>query len=47
MLEVSEKEEGVVATHLPIWPLKTHSGLELVLRCEPSTYQLCGKRIRS
>ena len=25
--------------HLPIGSLKTHSGLEPVLRCEPSTYQ--------
>ena len=28
MLEVSEKEEGVVVLHLLIEPLKTHSGLE-------------------
>ena len=28
LLEVSEKEEGVVAIHLPIGPLKTCSGLE-------------------
>ena len=46
MLEVREKEEGVVALHLPIaiimimiMPLKTCSGLEQLLRCEPSTYQ--------
>ena len=35
LLEVSEKEEGVVA----IEPLKTRSGLELVPGCEPSTFQ--------
>ena len=28
-----------MALHLPIGPLKTCSGLELVPRCEPSTYQ--------
>ena len=39
MLEVSEKEEGVVALHLPIGSLKTHSGLEPVPRCERGTYQ--------
>ena len=39
MLEVSEKEEGVMALHLPIGLLKTRSGLEPVPRCEPSTYQ--------
>ena len=39
MLEVSEKEEGVMTLHLPIGPLKTCSGLELVPRCDPSTYQ--------
>ena len=33
MLEVTEREEGVVALHLPIVPLKTRSALE------PSTYQ--------
>ena len=38
-LEVSEKEEGVVALQLPVGPLKPSSGLEPVLRCEPSTYQ--------
>ena len=31
--EVSEKEEGVLALHLPIEPLKTRFGLEPVLRC--------------
>ena len=36
---VSEKEEGVVALHLPVEPLKTSSWLEPVPRCEPSTYQ--------
>ena len=35
LLEVNEKEEGVVA----FGPLKTRSGLEPVPRCEPSTYQ--------
>ena len=31
-----------MALHLPIGPLKTRSGLELVPRCETSTYQpLC------
>ena len=39
LLEVSEREEGVVALHLPIGPLKTRSGFEPVPRCEPSTYQ--------
>ena len=39
LLEVSEREEGVVTLHLAIQPLKTCSGLELVPRCEPSTYQ--------
>ena len=38
MLEVSEKEEGVVALYKTIGPLKTLSGLEPVPRCEPSTY---------
>ena len=31
LLEVSEKEEGVVALHLRIGPLKTRSGLESVI----------------
>ena len=41
LLEVSEREreEGVVALHLPIGLLKTRSGLETVSRCEPNTYQ--------
>ena len=39
MLEVSDREEGVVALHLPTGPLKTRSELEPVPRCEPSTYQ--------
>ena len=30
MLEVSEREEGVVVIHLSIGPLKTSSGLEPV-----------------
>ena len=29
-----------MALHLPIGSLKTHSGLELLPRYEPSTYQL-------
>ena len=37
--KVSEKDEGVVALHLPTGPLKTCSGLEPVPRCQPSTYQ--------
>ena len=39
LLEVNEREEGVVALHLPIGSLKPHSGLEPSLRCKPSTYQ--------
>ena len=39
MLEVSEREEGVVALHLHIGSLKPRSGLEPVPRCKPSTYQ--------
>ena len=39
LLEVSEREEGVVALNLTIGPLKKTSGLEPVSRCEPSTYQ--------
>ena len=39
MLEVSEREEGVVTLHVPIGPLKTCSGLEPEPKCEPSTYQ--------
>ena len=39
LLEISETEEGVVALHLPIGPLKIRSVLRPVLRCEPSTYQ--------
>ena len=31
MLGASEREEGVVAIHLPIGSLKTRSGLEPVL----------------
>ena len=37
---VNEREEVVVALHLPTRPLKTCSGLEPVLRCEPSTDEL-------
>ena len=47
MLDVSEREEGVVAIHLHIGPLKTCSGLEPVLRCEPSTYQPISCAIRA
>ena len=36
---VSEREEDVVALHQHIGSLKTWSGLEVVPRCEPSTYQ--------
>ena len=32
-----EGVEGVMVLHLPIGSLKTRSGLEMVLRCEPST----------
>ena len=39
-LEVSEKEEGVVALHLPVGPLKTRSGFEPVPRYELSTYDI-------
>ena len=39
MLEVSEREESVVALHLLIGPLKTRSGLEQAPSCELSTYQ--------
>ena len=35
---VSQREEGVVALHLPTGHLKTQSRLEPVPRCEPSTY---------
>ena len=38
-LEVSEKEEGVVAINLPVGSLKTCSGYEPVPRWEPSNYQ--------
>ena len=36
LLEVSEREEGVVAKHLSIGSLKTRSGLQPVPRCEPT-----------
>ena len=39
LLNVSEKEEGVTALHLPRGPFQTRSGLEQVPRCEPSTLQ--------
>ena len=39
LLEISEKEEGVVAIHPTIGHLKTRSELEPVPRCEPGTYQ--------
>ena len=38
---VSDKEKGnVVALYLPTGTLKTFSGLQLLLRSEPTTYQL-------
>ena len=37
LVEVSEREEGIVDLHLPIGPLKTSSGFELVPRCEPTS----------
>ena len=40
MLEVSEREEGVVVLHLLIGPLKTRSRLELVPIGKPSTLGL-------
>ena len=40
LLEVSEKEEGVVVIHIPTGSLKNCSGLEPVQRCEPSTHDL-------
>ena len=43
LLEVNEREGGVVAIHLPIGSLKIRSGLEPVLRCEPSTYLLISR----
>ena len=42
LLVVNEREEDVVALCLPIGLLKTCSGLEPVLRCEPNTYQSIG-----
>ena len=45
LLEVSEKEVGVVALHLPIGPLKPRSGLESVPRYEPSTNQPISQRL--
>ena len=39
LVQFSKKEEGEVAIHLPIGPLKTFSDMELVPGCEPSTYQ--------
>ena len=39
LLEASDREDGVVAIHLPIGSLKTRSGFEPVPRCEPGTYQ--------
>ena len=37
LLEVSDKEEGEVALHLSIGPLKTLCGSEPVPRCELNT----------
>ena len=45
MLEISEREDGVVALHLPIGPLKTRYVLELVPRCELGTYQTISRRL--
>ena len=42
-LVVNEREEDVVALHLPTGPLETRSGLKPALRCEPSTYQANGR----
>ena len=39
MLEVNEREEGVVALHISIGTLKTRSALEPVARSEPIIYQ--------
>ena len=39
LLEVSEKEVGVVALHLLTGPLKTRDWLVPIPRLEPSTYQ--------
>ena len=45
MLEFSEREEDVVALHIPIEPLKTRSGQDPVPRCEPRTYQPISRRL--
>ena len=39
MLEVTGREDGEVALHLPIGPLKTSSELESLPRCKPNIYQ--------
>ena len=41
LLEISEKEEGVVALHLPTGPLKTCSGLEPI-KIVQDVNQHCG-----
>ena len=38
LLDVNKTEEGIMALHLPIGPLKPRSVLTPVPRCEPSTY---------
>ena len=39
------REEGVVAIHLPVGPLKICSGLEPVLRYKPSTHCTIGASV--
>ena len=39
----SETKEGIMALHLPLGILKTCSRLQLVPRCEPSTFQATGQ----
>ena len=40
MLDIIKKEDGVVALHLLIRPLKIRSGLEPVPRCEPISHDI-------
>ena len=43
---ISKREVGIMALNIPIEPLKkTALGLDLVLRCEPSTYEPIGQCI--
>ena len=44
MLVINEREDGVVALHLPSGILKTCNVLMPVPRCEHSTYQPIGRR---